>query len=289
MRFSSVFLNTLLLWVCLVSPGWADLAPVPDLKQRVTDLTNTLTAPQKAQIEQFLTDLEKTKGSQVAVLIVPTTQPEAIEDYSLRVVEKWKLGRKNIDDGVLLLIAKNDRKMRIEVGYGLEGVITDIMAGRIIREYITPEFRRGNFYGGILSGLEQIANLIKGESLPPPTSNRGSSSNDPGALLPFMIFGSSFLSVFLVPIFGRLITVTGITAGGATLIWFLSHDLFLTGIAALFLGIFSLAFSAPRSSSYRDGGGYGGGFGGGGGFSGGGGGFSGGGGGFGGGGASGGW
>ena len=289
MRFYSTFLKILLLWACLVGSGWAELAPVLALKQRVTDLTNTLTAQQQAHIEQVLSDLEKTRGSQVAVLIVPTTRPEAIEDYSLRVVEKWKLGRKDVDDGVLLLIAKNDRKMRIEVGYGLEGVITDIMAGRIIREYITPEFRRGNFYGGILNGVEQIANLIKGESLPPPASNQGNSSNDPGGILPLMIFGSTFLSMFLVPVLGRIITVSVITIGGATLIWFLTHDLFLSGIAALFLGIFSLAFSAPRSSSYRDGGGYGGGFGGGGGFSGGGGGFSGGGGGFGGGGASGGW
>jgi len=262
---------------------------IPELKQHVTDQGKLLNSQQRSHIEEILSTLKQTEGSEVAVLIVNTTQPESLEDFSMRVVEKWELGRKNIDDGVLLLIAKNDRKIRIEVGYGLEGAITDLSAGRIINEYITPEFRRGNFYQGILAGVGQIANLIKGEPLPEPTSNQGSSKNDPGAFLPFMLFGSSMLSMFLVPILGRLITISAISLGGSAFIWFMSHDLFLTGIAFVFLVIFSGAFSASRSSSYRNGGGYGGGFGGGGGFSGGGGGFSGGGGGFGGGGASGGW
>jgi len=263
---------------------------IPELKQHVTDQGKLLNSQQRSHIEEILSTLKQTEGSEVAVLIVNTTQPESLEDFSMRVVEKWKLGRKNIDDGVLLLIAKNDRKIRIEVGYGLEGAITDLSAGRIINEYITPEFRRGNFYQGILAGVGQISNLIKGEPLPEPTSNQGSSKKDPGNFLPFMLFGSSILSIFLVPVLGRLITISVISLGGSAFIWFISHDLFLTGFTFVFLAIFSGAFSASRSSSYRNGGGYGGGFGGGGGFSGGGGGgFSGGGGGFGGGGASGGW
>jgi len=270
---------------------FAKVQDIPELKQHVTDLGNLLNTEQRSHLEQILSLLKQTKGSEVAVLIVSTTQPEALEDYSMRVVEKWKLGRKNVDDGVLLLIAQQDRKIRIEVGYGLEGAITDLSAGRIINEYITPEFRRGNFYQGILAGVGQLSNLIKGEPLPAPTTSQGSGANDLGAILPLMIFGSAFLSMFLVPLFGRLITISLISVGGSAIIWFLSHDLFMTGIAFIFLAIFSVAFSASRSSSYRDGGGYGGGFGGGGGggFSGGGGGFSGGGGGFGGGGASGGW
>ncbi len=270
----------------------AKVQDIPVLKNRVTDLSGLLNAEQRSFLEQKLRAFEREKGSQVAVLIVPTTQPEALEEYSMRVVDEWKLGRKNIDDGVLLLIAQNDRKIRIEVGYGLEGAIPDVLAGRIINEYMTPEFRRGNYYQGILAGIEKITGLIQGEPLPPPTTNQGFNNNvagnDPGALLPLMIFGSSFLSMFLVPLFGRLITVSLISVGGSAIIWFLSQDLFLTGIAFVFLAIFSTAFSASKSSSYRDGGGYGGGFGGGG-FGGGGGGFSGGGGGFGGGGASGGW
>ena len=260
------------------------------LQSQLTDLGGLLNKEQHAHIKQILTTLKQTEGSEVAILIVPTSKPETIEDYSFRVVEKWKLGRKGVDDGVLLLIAQNDRKIRIEVGDGLEGIISDLSAGRIINEYITPEFRQNNFYQGILAGLGQISNLIKGESLPAPTTTQGNNKNDPGALLPLMIFASSFLSMFLVPLLGRLLTTSLLSVGGSTLIWFLSHDLFLTGIAFVFLAIFSGAFSASRSSSYRDGGGNGGGYGGG--FGGGGssgGGFSGGGGSFSGGGASGGW
>lgn len=273
---------------CLSFFAQAEFA-VPNLTQRITDLTQTLSAEQISHVEATLTSLEKTEGSQLAVLIIPTTHPESLEDYSLRVVEKWKLGRKNTDDGVLLLIAKNDRKIRIEVGYGLEGAITDLSAGRIIKEYITPEFRQGRFYNGILAGTGQISNLIKGEALPAPTTNQGNTNNDIGGMLAFMIIGSSFLTTFLVPFLGRLITVSAITFGGAAIIWFSSNNIYLTILAVFFLGIFSLGFSGSLSNSYRDGGGgYGGGFGGGGGL-GGGGGFSGGGGGFGGGGASGGW
>lgn len=277
----------IILFLSVSSFATANVQEVPNLHARVTDPTGLLSAGQRSHIEQLLQVLEQSKGSQVAVLIVSTTQPEAIEEYSMRVVEKWKVGRKNIDDGVLLLIARQDRKIRIEVGYGLEGAIPDITAGRIINEYITPEFRRGDFYGGILAGVSQITNLINGESLPAPTTSQGASEGDPGVILPFMIFGSSFLSMFLVPLLGRLITVSVISIGGSALMWFLSSDPFLTLIAFVFLALFSSASSSSRSSSYRDGGGYGGGFGGGG--FGGGGGFSGGGGGFGGGGASGGW
>ncbi|MEE9310594.1 MAG: YgcG family protein [Cocleimonas sp.] len=273
---------------CISFTAYAEVA-VPALKARVTDLSNTLTAEQITHLEQSLTALESTEGSQVAVLIVPTTSPEAIETFSLRVVDKWKLGREKIDDGVLLIIAKNDRKMRIEVGYGLEGAISDSSAGRIIKEYITPEFRQGRFYEGVLAGTGQLANLIKGEPLPAPSTNQGSAENDTIGMLAFMVMGSSILTGFLVPLLGRLLTVSAITVGGAAIIWFTSGNIYLTIFAVFFLGVFSLGFSGSRSNSYRDGGGHGGGFGGGGGFSGGGGGFSGGGGGFGGGGASGGW
>ncbi len=281
------FISLLLISFALSTNVQADLQPIPALNERVTDLTATLSANQKTHIEQTLSQLEQEKGSQLMVLIVPTTSPEAIEDYSLRVVEKWKLGRKDVDDGVLLLIAKDDRKMRIEVGYGLEGAVTDVYAGRIINEYISPEFRRNKFYDGVLAGTEQIANLIRGESLPPANTNQGNRDNDTAGMLAFLVMGSSFITSFLVPLVGRLISVSLVTIGGALLVWFLSHSVYLVILSVFFLGIFSLGFSGSRSSSYRDGGGYGGGFGGGG--FGGGGGFSGGGGGFGGGGASGGW
>jgi uncharacterized protein len=284
LKMRKFFLISLL--ICVGYTAHAEVA-VPSLNSRVTDLSNTLTAEQKNHIEQKLTALEQTEGSQVAVLIIPTTKPESIEGFSLRVVDKWKLGRKNIDDGILLTIAKNDRKVRIEVGDGLEGAITDISAGRIINEYITPEFRQGRFYEGVLAGTGQIENLIKGEALPAPSTTQGTNSE---SSIFFLVFAASFVAPILTSLLGRILTISAITVGGTAFIWLSSQNIELTILGAILLGVFSFAFSAPRSSSYRDGGGHGGGFGGGG-FGGGssGGGFSGGGGGFSGGGASGGW
>ena len=136
-------------------------------------MTGTLTAEQQSALEQKLAAFEAAKGAQLSVLIVPTTKPEEIEQYSIRVVDQWKLGRgvvngKRVDDGVLLIVAKDDHRIRIEVGYGLEGVLTDAMSNRIIAETITPAFREGNFYGGIDGGLDQMMKLIEGEPLPPP-------------------------------------------------------------------------------------------------------------------------
>jgi uncharacterized protein len=153
-------------WVALA--GAQELQPIPPLSARVTDLTATLSADQRSQLEARLAAFEKEKGAQIAVLIVPTVKPEAIEQYSIRVVEQWKLGRKGVDDGVLLLIAKQDKKLRIEVGYGLEGALNDATARRIIAESITPRFKEGKFYEGINAGVERIVAVIGGEALPAP-------------------------------------------------------------------------------------------------------------------------
>src|SRR5678815_216526 len=142
--------------------------PVPALTARVTDTTGTLDASQKQTLETSLATLEQRKGAQLAVLMVPTVKPEEIEQYSIRVVDAWKLGRKNVDDGVLLIIAKNDHRVRIEVGRGLEGAIPDAATARIIREYITPKFRASDFYGGIVDATDALTKLIDGEPLPPP-------------------------------------------------------------------------------------------------------------------------
>jgi uncharacterized protein len=139
-----------------LAPAVAALMPVPRLTARVTDLTGTLTPEQRQTLEQRLRQFETAKGSQVAVLIVPTTEPEAIEQYGIRVVEAWKLGRQKVDDGALLLVAKNDRALRIEVGYGLEGALPDAIAKRIIEEIIVPRFRADDFAGGITAGVEQM-------------------------------------------------------------------------------------------------------------------------------------
>ena len=278
------------------------LQPVPPLTARVTDLTGTLTAEQQAALEQKLAAFEASKGSQLAVLMVPTTHPEEIEQYSIRVVDQWKLGRgtvggKKVDDGALLLIAKNDRRMRIEVGYGLEGVLTDAMSNRIISETIAPAFREGNYYEGIDAGLDQMMKLIEGEPLPPPEQSwqRGQHPSG-GSILPELFFAVLVGSVVLRAIFGRTVGsfLTGLGAGA--LVWIAGYALALAGLAAIGGFLLTMLMGVPRGSgwsSYPRSGGFGGGWGGGG-FGGGsggfgGGGFSGGGGGFGGGGSSGSW
>lgn len=143
-------------------------AEVPVLTRRVTDLTATLDSSERARLEASLATLETRKGAQVAILMVSSTYPDSIEAYAVRVFEAWKLGRKGVDDGVLVLVAKNDRRMRIEVGYGLEGAITDVDAGRIIREYMTPAFRQQDYAGGLEAAAQRLVRLIDGEALPPP-------------------------------------------------------------------------------------------------------------------------
>src|SRR6202049_3726505 len=157
----------LALGICWAVAAAADVA-VPPLSGRVVDQTGTLSSGDIASLTQTLKDLEQRKGSQVAVLIVPTTAPESIEQYSIRVAEAWKIGRKKIDDGALLVIAKNDHKLRIEVGYGLEGSLTDVTSRRIIDEVIAPRFKSGDFAGGIAAGITRIIGVIDGETLPPP-------------------------------------------------------------------------------------------------------------------------
>ncbi|MDN5836525.1 MAG: YgcG family protein, partial [Nitrosospira sp.] len=153
---------------------------VPPFTSRITDLTGTLSANETAQLEQKLTAFEAKKGSQIAVLMVPTTQPETIEQYSIRVAEAWKLGRKGVDDGVLLVLAKRDRGLRIEVGYGLEGVLPDAMAKRIVDEIMVPILRQADFAGGIYAGIDRVMGVIEGEPLPPPRSRRGNGA--PGGM-----------------------------------------------------------------------------------------------------------
>jgi uncharacterized protein len=278
----------------------AGLQPIPKLSAQVTDLTGTLTAEQQNALEQKLAAFEAAKGSQLAVLIVPTTQPEDIFQYSIRVVEQWKLGRKKVDDGALLIVAKDDRKVWIQVGYGLEGVLTDANCSRIVSETITPAFREGNFYGGIDGGLDQMMKLVEGEQLPPPQAgwqSRGGAAHG-SALIPELLFAVLIGSVVLRGIFGRTLGSAFTGAGAGLLVHFAGFALGFTGLAAAGAFLFTMLGGLSRGSGWsslpRAGGGFGGGWGGlgggglgGGGF--GGGGFGGGGGGFGGGGAGGSW
>ncbi|MBP6421840.1 conserved membrane hypothetical protein [Candidatus Propionivibrio aalborgensis] len=273
--------------------GWVaaqTLQPIPALSSRVTDLTATLSADQRSRLEEKLAAFERQKGAQVAVLIVPTVKPETIPEYALRVVESWKLGRKGVDDGVLLLIAKEDRKLRIEVGYGLEGALNDATAKRIISETISPRFKQGDFYGGIESGLETMLKVIGGESLPEPEQQRDAKNSDDG-LDTLLLVG--FVLVFVVggivrAIFGRFLAA-GIIGG---VVGIVASLLLSSMLIAIVVGV--IAFLVSLFNGMGGGGGRGGGGGwssgasswGG---SSGGGGFSGGGGSFGGGGASGDW
>jgi len=265
----------------------ADVA-VPPLTGRVVDLTGTLSADQAAALEQKLKAFEDRKGSQLAVLIVPTTQPEAIEQYSLRVVEQWKLGRKKVDDGALLLIAKNDRKLRIEVGYGLEGVLNDATSKRIIDEIITPKFRSGDFAGGISDGVDRILKVIDGEPLPPPEPKREPVDLSAiGDYFPFLFIGTLMAGGIFRALLGRLLGSLVAGGGIGLIMWFLVGTLPLAAIAGLIVFVLTLIGDTLVSSGGGGRGGYGGGFSSGGSSSSGG--FSGGGGSFGGGGASGSW
>ena len=277
--------------------GTDGLAPIPPLAARVTDLTGTLTADEKRTLEAKLADWEARTGNQLAVLVVPSTQPEPIETYSIRVAEQWKIGRKGNDNGVLFTVAKNDRKLRLEVGYGLEGVLTDVTASRIIRETVAPLFREGKFTAGIDAGVDRIIGVVaEGKPLPPPKAARAGAPSfggfDFGTLLLILFIVVPLIGAVLRSIFGRLL---GSTVGAGiigTAAWFVAGSIAVAVVAAIVAFAVMIFAAAGSAFGGRRGGGVGfptgGGFGGGG-FGGGGGGFSGGGGSFGGGGASGGW
>jgi len=268
------------------APGARAEVPVPALTGHVVDQADTLTADQRASLEQTLTAFEARKGSQVAVLIVGTTAPEDIEQFSVRVAEQWKLGRKKIDDGAVLVVARQDRAVLIEVGYGLEGALTDIASKRIVSETILPQFRQGDFNAGITAGVAKMLQVIDGEPLPEPARSAGRRSG--GGLQQY----GYLLLILAVTIGGVLRAVLGKVAGPlatggvvAVIAWFVVGALWAAvaaGVIALVVTLLGGAGMLGRGlgGGYYMGGGRGGS---------GGGGFSGGGGGFGGGGASGRW
>lgn len=280
-------LGLLLFGVVAATAG--DLVDVPPLKARVTDLTATLGGDQAASLEAELAQFERQRGSQIAILLVPTTQPETIEAYSIRVAEAWKLGRKGIDDGILILVAKDDRKLRIEVGRGLEGAVPDAVAKRIVAEVIGPRFKEGDFHGGLRAGVAKLQSAMAGEALPPPKSaSQSRSGMDIETLLIVSLVIATMLGAVMGQLLGRLggSTVTSGVVGG--LAWLVTGSAVAAPIGAVLVFIYVLAFaSTGRGGGWSSGGWSGGGGGWGGGSSGGG--FSGGGGDFGGGGASGDW
>jgi uncharacterized protein len=239
------------LLLCWAFAAFADVA-VPPLVGRVVDQTGTLSGGDIDTLQQTIRSFEASKGSQIAVLIVPTTSPETIEQYSIRVAEAWKIGRKKFDDGVLLVVAKDDRKLRIEVGYGLEGALTDVTSKRIIDEVITPGFRRGDFSGGIFSGVKSVMRIIEGEKLPAPPPRQQQSSDwlnhiDPG----FAFFAAIFMGGILRTLLGRLIGAVATGSVVGVLAWLVAGSLAASLVAAVIVFLIALVvdLSSPRGRS----------------------------------------
>jgi uncharacterized protein len=264
----------------------ADDRPIPGLTGRVVDETATLTAKETRSLEENLQAFEQRKGSQIAVLIVGTTFPEPIESYSIRVADVWKIGRKGVNDGILVVVAKSDRVMRLEVGYGLEGAIPDAVARRLIDEVFIPGFREGHFYEGLSAGIDRMIKVIDGEPLPEVSQSNAGRGDARSIESYFVLFIVATLALggLLRRVLGRLPAALVVGAGIGFLAWLIVAPM----VVALLVGAIAFVVTLFGGSGLpgRLGGG---GFGGGGGFRGGGGGFSGGGGGFGGGGASGRW
>jgi uncharacterized protein len=270
-----------------------DEIAVPKLTAHVIDQTGTLTTAERDSLDAKLVAFERERGSQVVVLLVPSIGTEPIEDFSTRVTDEWKLGRKGVDDGVLLAIAKQQRKIRIHTGRGVQGTLTDALSKRIVADIIAPRFRNGDFAGGIDAGVDAIVKAIEGEQLPLPEAR--SSVRKVDAVSSYSNF--LFLGFFIVPIVGMVLRgvvgrlfgaglTSGITALAA---WFLFGSLAFTVLAGILAFIFTVFSGTGLARGIRPGGWGGGGFSGGGWGGGGGGGFSGGGGSFDGGGASGNW
>ena len=245
--------SLLALLVCWAFAALADVA-VPPLVGRAVDQTGTLSSDEMASLNQTLRNFEARKGSQVAVLIVPTTAPETIEQYSLRVAEAWKIGRKKIDDGAILVVAKDDRTLRIEVGYGLEGALTDVTSKRIIDEIITPRFRSGDFAGGISAGVDRIIRVVDGESLPAPAPRQQQSSDflsHIDLLNPFTLFAVFIVSTILRTTLGRLIGAVATGGIVGALAWLIAGSLAASFIAAIIAFLFTMFAEMPTSSSGR--------------------------------------
>ncbi|MEY3136942.1 MAG: hypothetical protein RL580_674, partial [Pseudomonadota bacterium] len=226
---------------------------MPELKTRVTDLADVIPADREAALEATLAEFERRKGSQIAVLLVPSTAPEEIEQYSIRVVDAWKLGRKGVDDGALLIIATDDRRLRIEVGRGLEGVLTDLTSNRIITEIIRPRFRDGDYAGGVEAGVDRIIRLVDGEPLPEPEAgaNGGGSGASPwesiaGPLFLLLVFGAGVLRA----VFGRFFGAAATGALGGAITWFVIGSVLAAGfigVGAFFVALLLGAVPSTRS------------------------------------------
>ncbi|BEP51096.1 MULTISPECIES: TPM domain-containing protein [Variovorax] len=253
-------------WAGLAGAAWAQgLLPVPALTARVIDQTQTLAESERADLEAKLAAFEQRKGSQMVVLMVPTTAPEDIASYANRVGNAWKIGRKEVGDGILVIVAKNDRKMRIEVAKALEGAVPDLAAIRIIDEEMKPRFRNNDFAGGLNAAVARLIGLVDGEALPAPSSSGGNSSKDSGEgidwenLAIFLFVGVFVAAPIVRSIAGKKLGSV-VMGGGIGVIAFLITTSIviavLAGLAALMVSLFSAV--AATSPARRGGGGFGG-------------------------------
>lgn len=255
-------LAAVLLWLAAAA-GAQDVLPVPPLSGRVIDQTSTLSAAQRSALTDKLAAIEQQTGSQLVVLIVPTTQPEDIASFAQRIADQWKVGRRDVGDGLVIVVAKNDRKVWITIAKALEGAIPDLAAKRIINEQITPAFRAGDFAGGLNAAVDQLAARIKGENLPAPSAReeRGP-DRGPGLqweeLAMFFFVGVPVMGAVLTSMLGRKLgsLATGGVAGGMA--WWLSTSLLLAGaagvLALLLVGIIGIGASRGGSGLRRSGG-----------------------------------
>jgi len=257
-RFAAMAVAALLIWVPAV---WAqDLQPVPTLAARVLDATGTLSSTEKSELSAKLADFESARGSQVVVLMVPTTQPEDIASYANRVANAWKIGRRDVGDGVLIVVAKGDRKVRIEVAKSLEGAIPDLAAKRIIDDAITPNFKSGAYAAGLNAAVDQVIARIKGEALPEPSSK----SSARGLLNGFDWFDTAIFLFFAVPVLGSVLSrvlgrkLSALVVGGGVgaIALSITSSLLIAAIAALFALLFALFSNFSRLASGLGSGGY---------------------------------
>ncbi|MCB1978226.1 MAG: YgcG family protein [Burkholderiaceae bacterium] len=236
------------------------LRAVPALSARVIDQTATLSAAERQALEERLATVEQQEGSQIAVLMVPSTSPEDIASFANRVANAWKIGRRGVGDGVLIVVAKDDRKMRIEVAKALEGAIPDLAAARIIDQAMKPRFRSGDFSGGLNAAIDALAARVAGEPLPeaPRSSHDADESSDGLAIAPFLLFGMAILAPIARAIFGRRLGagLVGAAAGALALVF--TSSWVLAGLAALCAIVFVLLSHAGGGSGWSAGGGAGG-------------------------------
>jgi uncharacterized protein len=263
MRRPSLLAAFALLWLLLACAGaQAQQAAIPPLDSPVIDTTGTLDAASRQQLEQQAYALQQRKGSQLQILMVPTTQPESIEQYTQRVFDQWKLGREGVDDAVLLVVAKDDRAVRIQPGYGLEGAIPDITAGRVIREYLAPKFRTGDYAGGLADATAQLVRLVDGEPLPEPMTRQGQGQDEGGGWM-FALFAAFVVAQVARMFLARLPAgmrgvMGGVASGGVA--WLLSSLLLVGGLGAaigFLVGLISGGGGGGRYARDRGWGGFG--------------------------------